>query len=65
MDAFKRNIQGFRKRGSKQNVHKGGPCSCCTEADKRGRSRLARRRLQQQDEVEVKESQELVQDPQE
>lgn len=49
MDDFKRNIVGYRDRGSKQNVHKGGPCSCCVETDKRNRSRLARRRLRQQD----------------
>lgn len=59
MDDFKRNIRGFRRRGSSQNVHKGGPCSCCTEADKRGRSRLARHRLHQED---AHEFQELVQE---
>jgi len=54
MDDFKRNIQGFRKaggrRGSKHHAGgRGGPCSCCTEADKRTRSRLARHRSADKD----------------
>lgn len=53
MDEFKRHIQGFRKRGGRRGMAhtggRGGPCSCCVEADKRRRMRLARRRLRDDD----------------
>lgn len=47
MDEFSKCIIG--RRGD------GRPCPCCVEHDKRGRSRLARRRLKAKDQKDLEE----------
>ena len=49
-DDFKRHIAGYRGRSSGRRGSIGGPCPCCVEtSSKRGRSRMARARVNADD----------------